>query len=116
MDLLEWSQKIQDFCQQRDWDPFHSPKNLAIGVVTEASELLEPFRFLTDQESLELLQNEKKRQEISHELADVLFFIIRFADRTGISLEEALRQKMKLNAEKYPIEKAKGRREKYTEL
>ena len=103
---------VQSFCEERDWDQFHSAKNLAIGLVTEASELLELFRF---HENCDHVVKEK-REEVSDELADVFFFLLRFAQRNDIDLAEALTYKLKKNAEKYPIYKSKGTNKKYTEL
>ena len=108
---------VQKFCEERDWDQFHGPKDLAIGLVTEASELLELFRFLADEEALQRLQNSDSfKEQVSDELADVLFFLLRFAERQNINLQEALYQKLNKNQKKYPIEKAKGSNKKYTEL
>jgi len=87
---------------------------LAIGVATEAGELLDKFRFLSDDQIAELLRS-NKRAAVEHELADVLFFILRFAQRFEIDLDDALRAKLEINAEKYPIEKARGNNLKSTE-
>lgn len=108
--------KIQKFCSDRDWDQFHGAKDLAIGLITESSELLEHFRFKSEEQVREMFNSEKKRAEISHELADTLFFVLRFAQKFNIDLSEALRDKMERNAQRYPIEKAKGRNSKYDEL
>ena len=118
---MDQSTKISDlkhlvriFCEVRDWDQYHSPKELAIGVVTEAGELLDKFRFLSDRQITQLLESEK-RKEIEHEVADVLFFLLRFAQRFNIDLDDALRAKLEINARKYPIEKARGNNLKSTE-
>jgi len=76
---------IQTFCEARDWDQFHGPKDLAIGVITEASELLEHFRFLSEDEALALLRDPKRKEQIEDEVADVLFFLLRFSQRSNIS-------------------------------
>ncbi len=107
---------IRTFITVRDWDQFHYPKNLAIGISTEAAELLSHFRFVDDKASDELLKDPAKRAEISDELADVFFFLLRFADRAGIDLAEAPTTKMAKNAERYPVEKSRGKSVKYTEL
>ncbi|MEO0337433.1 MAG: nucleotide pyrophosphohydrolase [Pseudomonadota bacterium] len=107
--------KIREFCEARDWDQFHSPKELAIGLVTEASELLEIFRFQSEAQISELLEDADSRESIADELADVYFFLLRFADRNGFDLESALARKMAKNNEKYPVEKSRGRNQKYTE-
>ena len=100
--LRTLQKSVQAFCEARDWDQFHNPKDLAIGVATEASELLELFRFLSEAESLELLDDPAKRREIEDELADVLFFLLRFAQRFEIDLAAALETKLARNAERYP--------------
>lgn len=107
---------VKKFCSDRDWDQFHGAKDLAIGLITESSELLEHFRFKSDDQVRDMFKSSEKRTEISHELADALFFILRFAQMFEIDLSEALREKMARSAQKYPIEKAKGRNVKYDEL
>jgi NTP pyrophosphatase (non-canonical NTP hydrolase) len=99
---LSWKKTIKDFCEARDWDQYHTPKDLAIGLITEASELLELFRFVNEQKQLQLLENSEFRQEVSDELADVLFFIIRFSQRYNFDLNKALEQKIIKTAKKYP--------------
>lgn len=96
------SKEIREFCEARGWDPYHGPKDLAIGLVTEASELLEHFRFRNEEESLELLNNPETREQIEDEVIDSLFFILRFADKYHVDLEPAFRRKMLKNAKKYP--------------
>lgn len=115
-DIRELQQKIRKFCQDRDWDQYHNAKDLAIGVVTEASELLDHFRFKSTEEAEALLKDPKKRQEISEELADVLYFTLRIAQVYGIDIAAELIRKIAKNEEKYPIEKAKGSNKKYSEL
>ncbi|MFN8604298.1 MAG: nucleotide pyrophosphohydrolase [Candidatus Binatia bacterium] len=107
---------VRDFCEARDWDRFHGPKDLAIGMVTEASELLEHFRFRDEAESHDRLSATDTRAQIEAELADVLFFVLRFAQRFQIDVTTALRDKVQRNEERYPAEKARGRNAKYTEL
>ena len=105
---------IQSFCEDRDWDQYHNPKELAIGISTEAGELLDKFRFLSDKQIAELLASDK-RVSVEHELADVFFFLLRFAQRYEIDLDDALRAKLEINQEKYPIDKARGNNLKSTE-
>lgn len=105
---------LRRFAAERDWDQFHSPKNLAIALSVEASELLEQFQWLSDAESEALsLANQAS---VEQEMADVLLYLIRLADKLGVDLPTAARKKMNINAEKYPIEKARGSSKKYTEL
>jgi NTP pyrophosphatase (non-canonical NTP hydrolase) len=107
---------VRAFCEERDWDQFHGPKDLAIGIVTEASELLGKFRFVSDDAALSLLTDRSKREAVEAETSDVLFFVLRFAQRLEIDLDEALRRKLATNADRYPIDKARGSNRKDTEL
>src|SRR5262245_9997159 len=88
----EW---VQRFCEERRWDPYHSPKDLAIGLVTEASELLELFRFVFEKDMPELMEDPVAREEMADELADALYFILRFAQMYGFDLSQSMRQKLK---------------------
>lgn len=114
--IEELQRKVQSFCEARDWDQFHGPKDLAIGVITEASELLEHFRFLSDEQALALLHNPQQKEEIEDELADVLFFLIRFSQRFDVDLAQVLIRKIEKSEKKYPVDKAKGNNQKYTKL
>ena len=114
--IEDLKQKVKAFCEARDWDQYHGPKDLAIGVSTEAAELLEHFRFQSDEQSLALLNDPTIREEIEDELADVLFFVLRFAQRFDVDLTTALLRKIEKSARKYPVEKAKGKNTKYTKL
>ena len=116
MTLDDLKEKVRTFCEERDWDQYHGPKDLAIGVITEASELLEHFRFQSEEQALALLNDPKQREDIEDEIADVLFFVLRFAQRFDVNLERALSRKIAKSERKYPVEKAKGRNRKYTEL
>lgn len=107
--LCEMKKQIESFCKARDWDPFHGPKDLAIGAVTEASELLELFRFQTSKQEEEILANPEKRQAIGEELADVLFFLLRFSQKYDFDLSSCFSDKMKKNAKKYPISEFRGK-------
>lgn len=113
--INEMKEKVKKFCEDRDWDQYHNAKELTIGMVTEASELLQHFRFKSEEQINEMFKNELKRQEISEEMADVLFFVVRLAQRYNLDLTTELNNKMQKNAEKYPIEKAKGCNKKYSE-
>lgn len=106
---------IKSFCDARDWDQFHSPKDLAIGVSTEAAELLELFRFKSDAEVRELLNQTEFREKLGDELADVFFFVLRMSQMNGIDLEQAFQRKMQKNAAKYSVEKSRGSNKKYNE-
>ena len=108
--------KVKEFCEKRDWDQFHNAKDLAIGISTEASELLEHFRWKNENEVKEIMEDKQKKEEIEHELVDVLYFVLRFAQKNNIDLSDSLERKMNINNNKYPVEKSKGSNKKYTEL
>ncbi len=114
--LQEMTKKVQDFCEERDWDQYHNPKDLAIGISTEAGELLDIFRFLSVDQSREAFSDAVKREHIGEEMADILFFLLRLAQRNDMDLAECLDDKIRKNAEKYPADAAKGKNLKYTEL
>ncbi|AAR34733.1 nucleotide pyrophosphohydrolase [Geobacter sulfurreducens] len=114
--IRELTVRVREFCEARDWDQFHGPKDLAIGVITEASELLEHFRFQSDEQALALLNDPKIKEEIEDELADVLFFLLRFSQLFDVDLTKALLRKIEKSEKKYPVEKAKGKNTKYTKL
>jgi len=113
--IANLKEKVRKFCEERDWDRYHGAKDLAIGIVTEASELLDHFRFKSEEQIKEFFASGKKK-EISKELADTFYFILRFAQMCDIDLSEALEHKMKENAARYPVNKAKGSNKKYTEF
>jgi dCTP diphosphatase len=106
--------QLRTFAAEREWDQFHSPKNLAMALSVEASELLEHFQWRGEKESYQLTTDE--RQAVAHEAADVMLYLIRIADKLNIDLIEAAKEKMVLNAKKYPVEKARGSSKKYDEL
>lgn len=113
--IQELTEKIKTFCEERDWDQFHNPKDLAIGISTEANELLDIFRFKSEEDMQEVFQNPKKREHVEEEIADVLFFVLRFAQMNRIDLASALEKKMEKNALKYSVETSKGNNKKYNE-
>lgn len=114
--IADLQRLVQAFCEARDWDQFHSPKELAIGAVTEAAELLDLFRFLDLEQQAELLADPGKREQVEHELADVLFFLLRFAQRFDVDLAAALERKIAVNDERYPVERSRGRNAKAGDL
>lgn len=105
---------LRDFAAERDWDQFHFPKNLAIALSVEAAELLEHFQWMPDRESAAMPT--AKRASVREELADVLLYLIRLADKLDIDLASAATDKIAINASKYPVHKARGSSKKYTEL
>ncbi len=106
---------IEVFCTEREWDQFHGLKDLSMGLSTEAAELMELFRFKSDEECNALLQG-PARVDIEDELADVMFFVVRLSQKYGIDLTTAFERKMQKNRAKYPVEKSKGSNKKYSEL
>jgi NTP pyrophosphatase (non-canonical NTP hydrolase) len=114
--IHELKEKIKEFCDARDWDQFHNAKELAIALSIEASELLEIFRWKTHEEVDELFKDERKKEEIEDELADIMYFLVRIAQKYDLDLSEALDRKMEKNNKKYPVDKAKGSHKKYNEL
>jgi dCTP diphosphatase len=105
---------LREFAAARDWDQFHSPKNLAMALAAEAGELLEVFQWLSEAQSRSL--DAAAAAAASEEVADVLLYLIRLSDTLGIDLMAAAKRKLVANAEKYPIDKARGSSRKYTEL
>ena len=110
--LTELTAAVCKFAEQRDWDQFHSPKNLSMALIVEAAELVEHFQWLSRQESDKL--NKEQQEAVSMEMADVLIYLVRMAERLDIDLLEAAQKKLKINAQKYPAEQARGRSDKYT--
>lgn len=106
---------VKKFCDDRDWEQFHNPKDLAIGISTEANELLSLFRFKSIDDMKDLFSNPKKREDIEDETADIFFFLLRFAEMNGIDLDGALRRKIDKNNKKYSVEEFKGSNKKYSE-
>ena len=113
-ELESLREQLRAFAAERDWDPFHSPKNLAIALSVEASELLETFQWLTEEQSLRLSPD--AFAAASDEIADVLLYLIRLSDKLGIDPIAAANRKLLANARKYPADKARGNSKKYTEL
>ena len=112
--IEDLKQSVKSFCENRDWDQFHNPKELAIGISTEANELLQIFRFKSEEDMRQLMSSERK-YEIEEELADVFYFVLRFAQMNNIDLSQAVKNKIDKNNKKYPVEKVKGCNKKYNE-
>jgi len=116
IDLTVLKEKIADFAKERDWEQFHTPKNLAMALSVEASELAEIFQWLTEKQSFDLQNDEAELLKVKDELADIVTYTVRLCGILNIDLSKELDRKMLLNAEKYPVEKSKGLAKKYTEL
>ena len=113
-EIKEITGKIIQFRDERDWMQFHDPKNMAVSIILEASELLEHFQWKTKEEVEKYVMQNKS--EIKDEIADIALYLFELADNLGISLSSAMEEKLKKNATKYPIEKAKGKHIKYNKL
>jgi len=106
--------QMREFARLRDWDQFHSPKNLAMALSVEVAELVENFQWLTEEQSRRL--DAKAQAAVRAEIADVLLYLVRLGDQLGIDPVAAAQRKLVENAQKYPVEKSRGNRKKYTEL
>ncbi|HET9651692.1 MAG TPA: nucleotide pyrophosphohydrolase [Usitatibacter sp.] len=113
-DLEELRDRLREFTAARDWDQFHSPKNLSMALAGEAAEILEIFQWLTEAQSHDL--DAKAQAAVRDEIADVLLYLVRLADRLGIDPVAEARRKLVENDRKYPVDKARGNAKKYTEL
>ena len=113
-EINEITKKIIHFRDERDWMQFHDPKNMAVSIILEASELLEHFQWKTKEEVEKYVAQNKP--EIKDEIADIALYLFELADNLGISLLSAMKEKLKKNEMKYPVEKAKGKHTKYTKL
>ena len=105
--LEDLRRRLREFAQARDWEQFHSPKNLAMALIVEAAELVEHFQWRTPEQSAQLSASE--REAVAHELADVLLYLVSLADRLDVDLLSAAERKLALNARKYPVESSRDR-------
>ena len=112
-DLLMLRDKLRSFAADRDWDQFHSPKNLSMALMVEVAELMEHFQWLTEAQSLDLAT--KSKDAVSEELADILLYLVRLSDKLDVDLPKAALRKLEKNAAKYPAEQVRGSAKKYTE-
>jgi len=112
MDWAKLRERLADFANQRDWDQFHSPKNLAIALSVETAELLEHFQWVSEEKSSNLEMGE--REAVSEEIADVLIYLVRLANKLDIDIPTAVDRKLKVNEKKYPADKVRGSAAKYT--
>ena len=113
-ELKSMSDRLQKFVNERDWSQFHSPKNLAMALSVEVSEIIEELQWLTQEQSRNLPP--EKVEKIELEIADVFIYLIMLADKFDIDLIEAAKKKIMINEKKYPVEKSKGNSKKYSEL
>jgi NTP pyrophosphatase (non-canonical NTP hydrolase) len=108
MNISEIKKRLATFAAARNWDQFHSPKNLSMGLAAEAAELLEIFQWLTERQSVEIVGNEKEMAHVKEEIADVFIYLVRLADKLNVDIEKAVFEKIDLNEMRYPIELSKG--------
>ena len=113
MNISEIQNQLKKFAIERDWEQFHTPKNLAIALSVEASELVEIFQWLNVEESNS--PNQRQIEEINSEVADIAMYLLRFCSVLGIDLEKAIESKFERNAEKYPVNLSKGNAQKYNQ-
>lgn len=114
--VADLKSRVLAFVRARDWEQFHSPKNLSMALAAETGELMEHFLWTTPEQSKAVAADPAKRGKIADELADVVIYALEFANITGLDLTAAIETKMAANAEKYPVEKSRGRSDKYNEL
>ena len=114
--IAELKTKVEAFASEREWLQFHSPKNLSMALAAEAGELMEHFLWMDSEASRSFAKSTPKREAICDEIADIVIYALEFANVTEIDLATAIEQKMSRNAVKYPVDKARGRSDKYTEL
>jgi NTP pyrophosphatase (non-canonical NTP hydrolase) len=111
--IKQLAEHLRQFAAERDWEQFHSPKNLAMALSVEVAEIAEHFQWLTEQQSRDL--DGAKKGEVEQELADALIYLVRLADQLGIDLLEAAERKLAVNEAKYPAERVRGSARKYSE-
>ncbi|MCP4888094.1 MAG: nucleotide pyrophosphohydrolase [Rubripirellula sp.] len=107
---------VATFAEERDWEQFHDPKNLVMAMVSEIGELSEHFRWVRSEEAFATAADPANAEDIAHELADILMFALEFANVCDIDIAKAVSSKIEINRQRYPIEKAKGRSDKYNRL
>lgn len=113
MNILEIQKKLRKFAEQRNWEQFHSPKNLSMALAAEAAELLEIFQWLTDEQSKNIVNSEKDMAAVREEIADVFIYLARLADKLNIDIEKEVLAKIKANKKKYPVKLSKNNAVKY---
>jgi NTP pyrophosphatase (non-canonical NTP hydrolase) len=115
MNIKKIQKQLSDFADERDWNQFHNPKNLAMALSVEASELVEIFQWLTPEQAEEIMSTNES-EHVKEEIADVMIYLIRLADKLNVDLEDAVADKIIKNGEKYPIDTSKGSTTKRTTL
>ena len=113
LEIDRWQQQLDEYAKERDWEQFHNPKNLAMALTVESAELMELFQWLSLNEAENLSQ--EKKLAAGEEMADILVYWLRLADKLGLDVNRVLEDKMEKNCRKYPVEKCKGSAKKYNE-
>lgn len=113
MDTHKLQERLADFCSERDWDQFHTPKNLVMALSVECSELVEEFQWLTPDQSTSVMSDPQSAARVKNEIADIAAYLLRLTDKLNIDIEEVVLEKIKLNEMKYPISEFKGSARKY---
>ena len=114
-ELTKLKSEINEFARERNWDQFHNPKNLAMALSVEASELIEIFQWLDLEQSVEILRNPEKKEKVKDELADILIYLLRLSEKCDVDLMAAAKNKIVKNRAKYPADLVKGKAKKYDE-
>ncbi len=113
MNLHDIQQKLRNFAEERNWDQFHSPKNLSMALAAESAELLEIFQWLTEEQSKDIVNSEKEIAQVKEEIADVFIYLVRLAHKLHIDIEKEVLAKIALNEKKYPVDLSKDNATKY---
>lgn len=116
IDVEKLNSVVSDFIEQRDWDQFHSIKNLSMALSVETSELVEIFQWLTEEDSNKVKDDSKLKAKVEEEISDIFIYLMRIAIKSGVDIESSVLTKIQRNSEKYPVEKARGNAKKYNEL
>lgn len=116
VDVKPLAEALEQFAEARNWAQFHSPKNLAMALAGETGELLEIFQWMSEEQSITAAQRPETSQAVRDELADVMMYLVRLADVLGVDLDEAVQHKLRLNGQKYPVDKARNTSKKYDQL
>lgn len=113
MDISDIQKRLADFARERNWDQFHSPKNLVMALAGESAELLEIFQWLTEEQSKGIVNSEKDMTLVKEEIADVFIYLARLADKLNIDIEKEVLDKIEVNEKKYPVDLSKNNATKY---
>lgn len=113
MNINDIQKRLREFADERNWDKFHSPKNLSMALAAETAELLEIFQWLTEKQSGDIAKSEKDMELVREEIADVFIYLARLSDKLGVDIEKEVLRKIALNEKKYPVQLSRGNATKY---